>query len=128
MRSPTLYLLEHPDPRLVKTYDIAFISTGDVLRGEIAAKSDIGRKVEEIVAAGGEWPSCLVDPDGAILTPGLVPDELMLELVQIELERNSGKVGEATLRADSRAGSSTASRARSTRGGCSASCWLTRWV
>lgn len=41
------------NPRLVKNYDIAFISTGDVLRHEIAAQSEVGRKVEKIVAAGG---------------------------------------------------------------------------
>lgn len=63
------------DRRLVKTYDIAFISTGDVLRHEIAAKSEVGKKVEKVVASGG-----------------LVPDELMLELVQVELDRHQGKV------------------------------------
>ncbi|RSH83777.1 hypothetical protein EHS25_005392 [Saitozyma podzolica] len=49
--------------RLVKQYDIAFVSTGDVLRKEIMAKSEVGRKAEEVVAKGG-----------------LVSDELMLEI------------------------------------------------
>jgi adenylate kinase len=40
--------------RLVKQYDIAFVSTGDVLRKEIMAKSEVGRKAEEVVAKGGE--------------------------------------------------------------------------
>jgi adenylate kinase family enzyme len=39
--------------RLVKDYDIAFVSTGDVLRKEIMAKSEVGKRAEEIVASGG---------------------------------------------------------------------------
>jgi len=44
--------------RLVKDYDIAFVSTGDVLRKEIMAKSEVGKRAEEVVASGGQ---CLVD-------------------------------------------------------------------
>lgn len=40
--------------RLVKLYDIAFVSTGDVLRKEIAAKSAVGKEAEEIVKSGGQ--------------------------------------------------------------------------
>lgn len=40
--------------RLVQHYDIAFVSTGDVLRKEIIAKSEVGRKAEAVVASGGE--------------------------------------------------------------------------
>jgi adenylate kinase family enzyme len=40
-------------PRLVKDYDIAFVSTGDVLRKEIMAKSEVGKRAEEVVANGG---------------------------------------------------------------------------
>lgn len=39
--------------RLVKDYDIAFVSTGDVLRKEIMAKSEVGKRAEEVVASGG---------------------------------------------------------------------------
>ncbi|EAL21004.1 hypothetical protein CNBD6050 [Cryptococcus deneoformans B-3501A] len=60
--------------RLVKEYDISFVSTGDVLRKEIAAKSEVGRKAEAVVASGG-----------------LVSDELMLEIVKAELDRLKGK-------------------------------------
>ncbi|RSH88032.1 uncharacterized protein EHS24_000556 [Apiotrichum porosum] len=60
--------------RLIKSHDIAFVSTGDVLRHEIRSKSDVGRKAEKVVAAGG-----------------LVSDELMLELVKTELDRHKGK-------------------------------------
>ncbi|WVQ74103.1 hypothetical protein IAR50_003690 [Cryptococcus sp. DSM 104548] len=60
--------------RLIKDYDISFVSTGDVLRKEIADKSEVGKKAEAIVAAGG-----------------LVSDELMLEIVKAELDRLKGK-------------------------------------
>jgi len=40
--------------RLVKDYDIAFVSTGDVLRKEIMAKSEVGKRAEEVVASGGD--------------------------------------------------------------------------
>lgn len=60
--------------RLLKHYDISFVSTGDVLRQEIAQKSEIGRRAEDIVRSGG-----------------LVPDELMLEIVMAELDRLQGK-------------------------------------
>ncbi|ORX34437.1 adenylate kinase-domain-containing protein [Kockovaella imperatae] len=60
--------------RLVKEYDIAFVSTGDVLRKEIAAKSKVGQRAEALVAKGD-----------------LVPDELMLEIVKTELDRLQGK-------------------------------------
>lgn len=42
------------DNRLVQAYDLSFVSTGDVLRREIAARSSVGRKAEAIVASGGE--------------------------------------------------------------------------
>ncbi|CAK9782343.1 ADK-domain-containing protein [Cutaneotrichosporon oleaginosum] len=57
--------------RLVKKYNLNFISTGDVLRHEIGAGSELGKQVEKIVAEGG-----------------LVPDELMVELVRKELDRH----------------------------------------
>ncbi|TYJ56280.1 hypothetical protein B9479_002968 [Cryptococcus floricola] len=60
--------------RLIEHYDIAFVSTGDVLRKEIADKSEVGKKAEAIVASGG-----------------LVSDELMLEIVKAELDRLKGK-------------------------------------
>jgi hypothetical protein len=38
----------------VKDYDISFVSTGDVLRKEIMAGSEVGRRAEAVVASGGE--------------------------------------------------------------------------
>ncbi|BEJ18261.1 hypothetical protein CspHIS471_0705380 [Cutaneotrichosporon sp. HIS471] len=60
--------------RLVKKYNLNFISTGDVLRHEIQAGSELGKAVEKIVAGGG-----------------LVPDALMVELVRKELDRHVGE-------------------------------------
>ena len=53
--------------RLVEQYDIAFVSTGDVLRKEIMAKSEVGKKAEAVVAKGGRsfaprpHPPCHLD-------------------------------------------------------------------
>ncbi|EIW68778.1 hypothetical protein TREMEDRAFT_16760, partial [Tremella mesenterica DSM 1558] len=62
------------DSRLVKEYEIAFVSTGDVLRKEIRDRTPVGREAEAVVASGG-----------------LVPDELMLEIIKAELDRLRGK-------------------------------------
>ncbi|KIJ69278.1 hypothetical protein HYDPIDRAFT_36358 [Hydnomerulius pinastri MD-312] len=60
--------------RLSKKYDILSISTGDVLRQHIAERTEIGRQAEEIVATGG-----------------LLPDELMLDLVTSKLDTLKNK-------------------------------------
>ena len=44
--------------RLVQQYDVSFVSTGDVLRKEIMAKSEVGKKAEAVVANGGELSFC----------------------------------------------------------------------
>lgn len=76
----------------MEQYDIAFVSTGDVLRKEIMAKSDVGKKAEEVVARGGEFRvSEQIAKES--LTIGLVSDELMLEIVKAELDRLKGRVG-----------------------------------
>ncbi|KAK7054812.1 Adenylate kinase 2 [Paramarasmius palmivorus] len=55
--------------RLVKKYDIVTLSTGDLLRMHIQERTEVGRQAEEIVAQGG-----------------LVPDELMLQVVTSKLD------------------------------------------
>ncbi|PPQ63055.1 hypothetical protein CVT24_005910 [Panaeolus cyanescens] len=55
--------------RLAKKYDITPISTGDLLRQHIAARTDIGIEAEKIVASGG-----------------LVPDQLMLKVLSSKLD------------------------------------------
>jgi hypothetical protein len=58
------------DLRLVKDYDIAFVSTGDVLRKEIMAKSEVGKRAEEIVASGGMYANHLSSGPWLIFRPG----------------------------------------------------------
>ncbi|KAJ4487898.1 adenylate kinase [Lentinula aciculospora] len=60
--------------RLVKKYDIVSLSTGDLLRMHIQERTEIGRTAEEIVAQGG-----------------LVPDELMLQVVTSKLDHLHNK-------------------------------------
>ncbi|KAH9966781.1 ADK-domain-containing protein [Russula dissimulans] len=55
--------------RLVRRYDVISLSTGDLLRQHISEKTDVGLIAEEIVAKGG-----------------LLPDELMLEIVSSKLD------------------------------------------
>ncbi|MCC6598656.1 MAG: adenylate kinase [Alphaproteobacteria bacterium] len=49
---------------LQQTYKIKQLSTGDMLRGEVAAQTDLGRRISDIMDDGG-----------------LVPDELIIELI-----------------------------------------------
>jgi adenylate kinase len=55
--------------RLVEKYDVLSLSTGDMLRQHIAERTEVGRMAEEIVAHGG-----------------LLPDELMLQVVTTKLD------------------------------------------
>lgn len=67
-----------------------------MLRKEIAAKSEVGRKAEAIVASGGmSWEALSYARCKVIrltMGQGLVSDELMLEIVKAELDRLKGKV------------------------------------
>jgi len=55
--------------RLTQKYDISFLSTGDLLRQEIAEKTEVGRVAEEIVANGG-----------------LLPDDVMIRIIAGKLD------------------------------------------
>jgi len=50
--------------RLVKTYRLAHLSTGDMLRAACAARSDVGLKAEKYMSSGQ-----------------LVPDEIIMEII-----------------------------------------------
>jgi len=56
---------------LIEKYGLAYISTGDMLRQEIAEQTEIGRKVKSIIEAGG-----------------LVEDEYIVELIEAVIKRN----------------------------------------
>lgn len=62
--------------RLVDGHGFVQLSTGDMLRAAIAAKSELGQKVEGILAAGE-----------------LVSDDIVCALIDEKLEQNAGAPG-----------------------------------
>ena len=62
--------------RLVKHYGIAHISTGDMLREEVAKGTELGNQAKSIMAAGG-----------------LVSDELIIAIVQERIKKDDCKNG-----------------------------------
>ena len=61
---------------LVEKYGIPQISTGDILRGEIAAKTELGLKAQSFVQSGG-----------------LVPDQLVLTMLLQRLDKSDCQNG-----------------------------------
>ncbi len=61
---------------LVERYKLFYISTGDLLRKELAAKSALGRAAEDIIAAGG-----------------LLPDEIIVQIIEKTITENPGVRG-----------------------------------
>ena len=62
--------------KLLEKYNLTYISTGDILRSEIADKSVLGLKAKNIIAEGG-----------------LVPDELVVEIIEKKITTNSDARG-----------------------------------
>ncbi|MBE0532803.1 MAG: adenylate kinase [Rhodospirillales bacterium] len=62
--------------RLQDTLCIIQLSTGDMLRSEVASGSELGRKAESIIQAGQ-----------------LVPDELMIDLIDKRIDRDDCRKG-----------------------------------
>ena len=62
--------------KLIEKYNLAYISTGDLLRNEIAAESDLGMQVKDLIGRGG-----------------LVSDEIMVELIEKKIVTNQDKNG-----------------------------------
>ncbi|HEY5479194.1 MAG TPA: adenylate kinase [Gaiellaceae bacterium] len=62
--------------RIAETHGVSHISTGEMLRGAIAAGSELGQKVKEIVESGA-----------------LVPDELVVEVIRERLSRPDAQSG-----------------------------------
>jgi len=61
---------------LVKEYKLFYISTGDLLRKEIAEKSDLGLEAESIIASGG-----------------LVSDEIIVQIIEKTIIENKDSNG-----------------------------------
>jgi adenylate kinase len=62
--------------RIAAEYGLAHVATGDMFRAAIAAGTDLGRRVEPILAAGQ-----------------LVPDELTIELIRERLAQPDAQAG-----------------------------------
>jgi adenylate kinase len=62
--------------RIADEYGLVHVATGDILRGAIAAGTDLGRQVEPILASGG-----------------LVPDDAMIELIRERLQAEDAQDG-----------------------------------
>ncbi len=60
---------------LIDKYNLAYISTGDMLRKEIEKNSEIGQQVKEIIKKGS-----------------LVSDEIIVQMIEEELRTNTEKV------------------------------------
>ena len=62
--------------RLEAAYGIVQLSTGDMLRVEVASGSELGRKAKEIMEAGG-----------------LVPDDLIIDMISGRIDQDDCKKG-----------------------------------
>ncbi len=62
--------------KLLEKYNLTYISTGDILRSEIVAKSELGLKAKSIIEAGG-----------------LVPDELVVQIIEKKIRENQNARG-----------------------------------
>ncbi len=62
--------------KILDKYNLTYISTGDILRSEIASKSLIGVKAKGIIEKGG-----------------LVPDELVIEIIEKKIKTSSDSRG-----------------------------------
>ena len=58
--------------KLIEKYNLAYISTGDILRQEIAESSDLGLKAKGIIEKGG-----------------LVSDEIIVQIIEKKIKTNS---------------------------------------
>lgn len=61
---------------LIKKYNLYYISTGDLLRKEMAAKSKLGLEAQSIIASGG-----------------LVSDEIIVQIIEKTITENHGSNG-----------------------------------
>jgi adenylate kinase len=62
--------------RLAEKFNLVHLSTGDMLRAEITAGSDLGKKMSAIMAKGE-----------------LVPDEVVIEMIAAKIDKTKGSAG-----------------------------------
>ena len=61
---------------LIEKYKLIHLSTGDILRGELAAKSPLGLEAKKFMDKGE-----------------LVPDEVVIGMIEVKLDQNAGAKG-----------------------------------
>ncbi|MFO7368674.1 MAG: adenylate kinase [Bacteroidales bacterium] len=61
---------------LIEKYKLVHLSTGDILRGELAAKSTLGLEAKKYMDKGE-----------------LVPDEVVIGMIEVKLDQNAGAKG-----------------------------------
>jgi adenylate kinase len=61
---------------LIEKYKLIHLSTGDILRGELAAKSPLGLEAKKFMDKGE-----------------LVPDEVVIGMIEVKLDQNAGANG-----------------------------------
>jgi adenylate kinase len=62
--------------KLIEKYKLVHLSTGDILRGELAAKSPLGLEAKKYMDKGE-----------------LVPDEVVIGMIEVKLDQNTGAKG-----------------------------------
>lgn len=62
--------------RLAEKFNLLHLSTGDMLRAEITAGTDLGKKMSLIMSKGE-----------------LVPDEVVIEMIAVKIDNTKGKAG-----------------------------------
>jgi adenylate kinase len=62
--------------RLAGKFNLVHLSTGDMLRAEIAAGTDLGKRMSSIMSKGE-----------------LVPDEVVIEMIAARIDKNKGSAG-----------------------------------
>jgi adenylate kinase len=62
--------------KLIDKYKLVHLSTGDILRGELAAKSTLGLEAKKYMDKGE-----------------LVPDEVVIGMIEVKLDQNAGAKG-----------------------------------
>ena len=62
--------------RLAEKFNLIHLSTGDILRSEIAAGTDLGKKMSLIMSKGE-----------------LVPDEVVIEMIAYKIDNSTGSAG-----------------------------------
>lgn len=62
--------------KLIEKYGLVHLSTGDILRGELKAESDLGKEAKKFMDKGA-----------------LVPDEVVIGMIENKLDKNEGAKG-----------------------------------